>query len=188
MKAKDNFTKYPRGVKEQNENVTKYPCGVWYSTQEKLPESFQEVLVLIESEPPDFFDDEEDYPFPSYYYQIAKLQPQFRTERHFWVATWDHEPIETQRSVVTHWAYLPNPPQVSTKFLVEIPSYERNQLRIYCDGQIMESIKNIPGIYSAYDYRNIHGYISANVDKRYDKYVVASAIRSMLQELGDGKD
>jgi hypothetical protein len=81
----------------------------WVHVENELPSYHQEVLVLIEQRPFDYVADEKETLM--YYYTVARLQPQYLTEKPFWIAAWDHEAIETAYQVVTHWQALPWPPQ-----------------------------------------------------------------------------
>lgn len=87
--------------------------GVWVSVEKGLPVFRVPVLVITEQQQMNICvgDEEEVWPEDPYYYRLARLKPQFRTEKPFWVSAWDGELIEDVNLAVTHWMRLPLPPQ-----------------------------------------------------------------------------
>lgn len=85
----------------------------WNSVDKSIPDFNVPVLVLVESEPFDYQDENGDTKIlgSRYHMQIAKLREQFRTHKPVWVFEWDHECVEGLGTVVTYWQHLPKLPE-----------------------------------------------------------------------------
>ena len=82
----------------------------WISVNDRLPDISTDVLVLLEEKHKSVIVSARI--LPRFFCRTAKMVRPCGLSKAAWIDNWEHELIESEGVVVTHWAMLPAVPEV----------------------------------------------------------------------------